>query len=168
MTRGLRMGAGRGRWQSRSLCNTWWLVGLVRGSVRAWILTFALTILSLGAHAAELTDVRFSAQPGNRVEIQLIFSAPVQAPSAFDTISPARIALDFPGVGNRLDRRAVPIGVGAVHSLVAVQSSDRARVVINLNDPVPYQVAVEGNLVRVELDTQAGVAGPSQIGRAHV
>jgi hypothetical protein len=54
--------------------------------------------------AVELTDIQFAAQPGNRVEIQLLFSAPVDAPRTFDTVSPARIALDFEGVGNALAR----------------------------------------------------------------
>lgn len=106
--------------------------------------------------AVDLTDVRFAAQAGNAVEIQLVFSGPVSAPRTFDTISPARIALDFEGVGQRLERRAVPIGVGAVHSLVAVEASDRARVVINLNDSVPYEVTTEGSQVRIAIASQGG------------
>jgi type IV pilus assembly protein PilQ len=118
----------------------------------------ALLGLSIGAArvaAVDLTDVEFAAQPGNRVEIQLLFSGPVSAPQTFDTVSPARIALDFEGVANRLERRAVPIGVGPVHSLVAVEASDRARVVINLNESVPYRVATEGHRVRVEIDARS-------------
>jgi type IV pilus assembly protein PilQ len=118
----------------------------------------ALLGVSIGAAdigAVDLTDVEFAAQPGNRVEIQLLFSGPVSAPQTFDTVSPARIALDFEGVANRLERRAVPIGVGPVHSLVAVEASDRARVVINLNDSVPYRVTTEGNRVRVDIDARS-------------
>jgi type IV pilus assembly protein PilQ len=107
--------------------------------------------------AADLNDVQFTTQPENRVEIQLLFSGPVDAPRTFDTVSPARIALDFDGVGNRLDRRAIPIGLGPVHSLVAVEASDRARVVINLNNPVPYRVTTDGNRVRVDVDAGSAV-----------
>ncbi|WP_338115101.1 type IV pilus secretin PilQ [Thiocapsa imhoffii] len=110
------------------------------------------------ARAVELTDVQFAAQPGNRVEIDLRFSGPVSAPQTFDTISPARIALDFAGVRNGLDRRAIPIGVGAVHSLVAVEASDRSRVVINLNDSVPYEVTTDGDRVRIAVDSR--IASP--------
>jgi type IV pilus assembly protein PilQ len=129
-------------------------------SIRAWISTALIGLCVHAAHvgAADLTDVQFAAQPGNRVEIQLLFSGPVNAPRTFDTVSPARIALDFEGVGNRLDRKAVPIGVGSVHSLVAVEASDRSRVVINLNDSVPYRVVTEGNRVRIDIDTQDSVA----------
>jgi type IV pilus assembly protein PilQ len=34
----------------------------------------------------------------------------------------------------------VPIGLGVAHSLNAVEASDRTRVVINLNDSVPYEL----------------------------
>jgi type IV pilus assembly protein PilQ len=128
-----------------------------RGILRRVLACTALMGLSIGAAkvaAVDLTDVQFAAQPGNRVEIQLLFSGPVSAPKTFDTVSPARIALDFDGVANRLERRSIPIGVGPVHSLVAVEASDRARVVINLNDSVPYRVTTEGNRVRVDIDAQ--------------
>lgn len=128
-----------------------------RGILRRVLACTALMGLSIGAAkvaAVDLTDVQFAAQPGNRVEIQLLFSGPVSAPKTFDTVSPARIALDFEGVANRLERRSIPIGVGPVHSLVAVEASDRARVVINLNDSVPYRVTTDGNRVRVDIDAQ--------------
>ncbi|NCC27842.1 MAG: type IV pilus secretin PilQ [Gammaproteobacteria bacterium] len=115
----------------------------------------ALWMVASNVVAADLTDVQFTAQPGNRVEILLLFSGPVGAPKTFDTLSPARIALDFEGVANRLARRSIPIGVGPVHSLVAVEASDRARVVINLNDSVPYRVTTEGNRVRVDIDARS-------------
>jgi type IV pilus assembly protein PilQ len=129
-----------------------------RGILRRVLQYTALLGLSIGAAdvaAVDLTDVQFAALPGNRVEIQLLFSGPVSAPQTFDTVSPARIALDFEGVANRLERKAVPIGVGPVHSLVAVEASDRARVVINLNDSVPYRVTTEGNRVRVDIDARS-------------
>jgi type IV pilus assembly protein PilQ len=111
------------------------------------------------AGAADLQDVQFAALPGNRVEVQLTLSEPVPAPETFSTDSPARIALDFPGVSSKLDRKAVPIGVGAVHSLVAVEASDRTRVVLNLNDSVPYEVTTSGNQVMIRLNTQDADAG---------
>ncbi|QVL47335.1 MAG: type IV pilus secretin PilQ [Thiocapsa sp.] len=128
-----------------------------RGILRRVLRYAALLGLFIGAAnvaAVDLTDVQFAAQPGNRVEIQLLFSGSVSAPQTFDTLSPARIALDFEGVANRLERRAVPIGVGPVHSLVAVAASDRTRIVINLNDSVPYRVTTEGNRVRVDIDAR--------------
>ena len=110
------------------------------------------------AGAADLQDIQFAALPGNRVEIQLTLSEAVQAPETFATESPSRIALDFPGVSSKLAQKALPIGVGAVHSVVAVEASDRTRVVVNLNDSVPYEVTTSGNQVAIRLDTDRDLA----------
>ncbi|MBK1722114.1 type IV pilus secretin PilQ [Thiocystis violacea] len=114
--------------------------------------------LAFPALATDLQKVQFAALPGSKVEIQLDLSGPIPTPEAFATESPARIALDLPGVTNKLDSKAVPIGVGAVHSLVAVEASDRTRVVLNLTDPVPYEVSSSGNTVTIRVDTQGKVA----------
>ncbi len=120
-------------------------------------LPILLWIISTPAGAVDLQDVQFAALPGNRVEIQLILSGPVAAPETFSTESPARIALDFPGVNSKLEHKSIPIGVGAVHSLVAVEASDRTRVVLNLTDSVPYEVNTAGNRVTIQVNTQGGV-----------
>jgi type IV pilus assembly protein PilQ len=117
-------------------------------------------VLAWPVLAIDLQDVQFAALPGNRVEIHLDFSGPVSPPQSFATESPSRIALDFEGVSSKLDRKAVPIGVGAVHSLVAVEASNRTRVVLNLNDSAPYEVVSAGNRVTLRIDTGGAGAGP--------
>ncbi|MBK5966601.1 pilus assembly protein PilQ [Thiocystis minor] len=136
-----------------------WLNGSARMMARAYALGLPILflIISAQATAADLTDVQFAALPGNRVEIQLILSGSVAAPETFSTESPARIALDFPGVTSKLASKSVPIGVGAVHSLVAVDASDRTRVVLNLTDSVPYEVSTAGNRVTIKVNTQSDV-----------
>lgn len=136
------------------------LMGRVPRNRLGWRL---LLLWGLGAlvpvGAADLQDVQFAALPGGRVEVQLTLSEPVAAPEAFSTESPARIALDFPGVRSKLDRKAIPIGLGAAHSLVAVEASDRTRVVLNLNDSVPYQVSSSGNRVTIALNPEDAHTG---------
>src|SRR3569833_268254 len=43
----------------------------------------------------QLEDVTFSTLPGNRVQVELVMSAPVNVPRSFTTDTPARIALVF-------------------------------------------------------------------------
>jgi type IV pilus assembly protein PilQ len=105
-----------------------------------------------GAAAAVLEDVEFASLPGNQVEIDLVFSGSVPRPEDFATENPARIAIDFPGVSSGLERKSMPIDLGVAHSLVAIEASDRTRVVINLNDSVPYAVRTQGNRVTVALN----------------
>jgi type IV pilus assembly protein PilQ len=133
------------------------MLGRARGGFWRFATLLGALIGTVDVAAVELTDIQFAAQSGNRVEIQLLFSAPVSAPRTFDTVSPARIALDFDGVGNALARGAIPIGVGAVHSVVAVAANNRARVVVNLKDPVHFRVKTEGNRVLLDIDAQAGL-----------
>lgn len=109
--------------------------------------------------ATTLQNVEFAALPGGRVQIDLVLSGPAKSPESFSTESPARIALDFPGVTSGLDKKTVPVGVGAVHSVVAVEGGDRTRVVINLNESQPYEVTTRGNRVTVAVNTQ-GTAAP--------
>lgn len=124
-----------------------------------WVLLTSAAVVP-PALAVDLQNLEFAALPGNRVEVQLTFSGPVTAPTTFATESPARIALDFEGVTSKIDRKAIPVGVGAVHSLIAVEASNRTRVVVNLTDSVPYEVDTEGNRVKLKINTQNDVAGP--------
>jgi type IV pilus assembly protein PilQ len=112
--------------------------------------------------ATTLQNVEFAALPGNRVQIDLVMSGPTKSPESFSTESPARIALDFPGVTSGLDKKTVPVGVGAVHSVVAVEGGDRTRVVINLNEFAPYEVTTRGNRVTVAVNTQETPAAQVQ------
>ncbi|WP_295393586.1 type IV pilus secretin PilQ [uncultured Thiodictyon sp.] len=120
-----------------------------------WLLLVG-TLGATPSWGVDLQSVSSAALPGNQVEVTLTFSGAVAKPTSFATDSPARIALDFAGVTNKLEHKAVPIGVGAIHSLVAVEASNRTRVVVNLNEPVPYEVSSNGNQVTLKISTQGG------------
>ena len=127
---------------------------------RSWLVSTLLLVLAVPVSAADLQDVQFSALPGNQVQVQLTLSGPIAQPQTFATESPARIAMDLPGVNSRLASKSVPIGLGPVHSLVAVEASDRTRVVLNLTDPVPYEVSTSGNQVTIKIAAR-GRAAPA-------
>ena len=128
------------------------------GRVRSWMASILLVTLAMPTLAADLQDVQFAALPGNQVQIQLNLSGPVAQPQTFATESPARIAMDLPGVNSRLASKSVPIGLGPVHSLIAVEASGRTRVVLNLTDPVPYDVSTSGNQITIKVATQGRTA----------
>lgn len=136
-------------------------------AARSFGLLLLLGSLASVARAVDLQDVQYSALPGSQVQIQLTLSAPVDKPDTFATESPARIALDLPGVTSKLERKSIPIGIGAVHSLVAVEASDRTRVVLNLTDPAPYEVSASGNRIVIKVaepgvGTAAAAPPPAQ------
>jgi type IV pilus assembly protein PilQ len=128
------------------------------GSKTGWgrfpvIAVLVLSCLSQLAWAdAALKDIKFSAQPGDKVLIDLEMTGSAVEPSSFITENPSRISLDFPGIRSELDFKTKLIGVGMVHSVTALEAGNRTRVVINLIDRVGYDIKVMDSKVQVTLD----------------
>jgi type IV pilus assembly protein PilQ len=95
--------------------------------------------------AANLQDLNVAALPGDRVELKLTFDEPVLAPRGYTIEQPARIALDLPGVSNKLGLKNRELGVGNARSVTIVEAKDRTRLIINLTNLAAYQTRVEGN-----------------------
>ncbi len=129
------------------------------GAVRRWcsviLVVWLLPSLALGA-ASRLVEMGYSALPGNKVQFRLTLSGPTAAPSSFSTDTPARLVLDFADVTVDLPRPTLPIGVGVVHSVAAVEADNRTRVVFKLNKMVPYDIVVGEN--EVVLTMESGLA----------
>lgn len=106
-----------------------------------------------------------SVQSGAEV-IRIETAEPLSAvPSGFTIQSPARIALDFPGVVNGIGRSALDIGQGNIRSANVVQAGDRTRVVINLKQPSTYQAKLDGKTLLLVLDGSSS-ASPASVAQA--
>ncbi|MFZ3220768.1 MAG: type IV pilus secretin PilQ [Rhodoferax sp.] len=77
-------------------------------------------------------------------------------PTGFVIQSPARIALDFPGVANAMGRSTVEINQGNLKSVSVVQVGERTRVVLNLKQPATYKAEIQGKSLLVALDSASG------------
>jgi type IV pilus assembly protein PilQ len=108
-----------------------------------WPLLTAL--LSPSLMAADLQGLDVSALPGDRVELKLSFDEPVLAPRGYTIEQPARIALDLPGVSNKLGVKTRELGVGNARSVTVVEAKDRTRLIISLTSLSPYSTRAEGN-----------------------
>ena len=108
--------------------------------------------------AVALKDVEFATLPGNQVRLDLVLTGPVSAPRDFATDSPARIVIDLSAVTSELPRKTVPIDVGPVQSLMALDAEGRTRIVINLNNLVPYQVQSVGERVTIAINPPPAAA----------
>ena len=104
----------------------------LRGLWRAGVVA-ALWCGAWAAHAeARIESVTGSIQGGSEL-VRIELSEPLAAPpKGFAIQSPARIALDFPGVTNAMGRSAVEVNQGNLRSVNVVQAGDRTRVVLNL------------------------------------
>ncbi len=125
-------------------------------SVLSW-LTISLWLLSLPIQAEttsanQLNKMSFTTLPGSRVQVNLDFAQPAVKPLSFSTDNPARIALDFPGTRLNIEKKSQVVGIGALQGLSAVETPDRARVVLNLVNMVPFNLEVRNTRVVIELE----------------
>ena len=109
--------------------------------------------------AASLNALDVAALPGDRVELKLAFDEPVNKPHGYTLEQPARIALDLPGVSNKLGVKNRELGVGNARSVTVVEAQGRTRLIVNLTTLVPYSTRIEGsNLFVVLGESSAPVA----------
>lgn len=112
-----------------------------------------LTLGSAFAYAQNAIQSLSGLSQGAGEVVRIEMAEPLLAvPSGFTIQSPARIALDFPGVVNGIGRSAVEINQGNLRSANVVQAGDRTRVVINLKQAASYQARVEGKTLLIVLD----------------
>ncbi len=138
------------------------LRGTVLGfaSVCVALLGVALSFPANAQGANSIQAVTGSTQGGTEV-IRIDLAEPLTAlPTGFTIQTPARIALDFPGVGNGMGRSTVDINQGNLRSANVVQAGERTRVVLNLKASTAYRAEIQGKSLIITLDPVA-VAAPS-------
>ncbi|WP_025110262.1 type IV pilus secretin PilQ [Pseudomonas sp. H1h] len=124
-----------------------------------------IALLSPMVQAASLKALDVAALPGDRVELKLSFDGPPPQPKGYTTESPARIALDLPGVASQLTSKTRDLGSGNARSATVVEANDRTRLIINLTQLSPYTSRVEGNnlFVVVGQGTKPAASRPAAV-----
>ncbi|WP_457279731.1 type IV pilus secretin PilQ [Polaromonas sp. P5_D5] len=124
-------------------------------------LAFSVTAAPLLAQAQNAIQAVSGSVQGGAEVIRIDLAEPLAAvPTGFSIQTPARIALDFPGVGNSMGRSAVDLNLGNLRSANVVQAGERTRVVLNLKVPTAYKAEIQGKSLLITLDSVA-VAAPS-------
>src|SRR5690606_23608195 len=122
---------------------------MMKSSLSRLGITLLAALISPALLAANLQGLDVAALPGDRVELKLTFDEPIAAPRGYTIEQPARIALDLPGVSNRLGSKNQEIGMGNARSLTVVEAKDRTRLIVNLTNLAPYTTRVEGSTLFV-------------------
>ena len=105
----------------------------------------ALLLAAVSAHAqTSIEAVSGSVQGGTEVVRIDLSQALTALPTGFAIQSPARSALDFPGVANAMGRSTVDVNQGNLRSVSVVQAGERTRVVLNLKQPAAYKAEIQG------------------------
>lgn len=112
-------------------------------------ISLCLALISQASLATDLQSLDVAALPGDKVELKLTFDEPVTVPRGYTIEQPARIALDLPGVVNKLGAKNRELGVGNARSVTVVEAGDRTRLIVNLSTLAPYSARAEGNALFV-------------------
>ena len=134
---------------------TYGLFGDLLGTMALAVVVFA-GAFSLSAQAQAPTvntiqSVTASIQDGSEI-IRIDLAQPLKVlPTGFTIQSPARIALDFPDIGNTMGRSALDLNLGNLRSANVIQAGERTRVVLNLKASTAYKAEIQGKTLFVTL-----------------
>jgi type IV pilus assembly protein PilQ len=112
-------------------------------------------LVAVGARAADTAPAAASANTlqtidvqtisGNQLQLTLHLSGPAPEPLTFTIDKPARISLDLPNTTLALPSRRIDVGSVGVDTVLAAEANGRTRIVLNLDQQMPYQTRVSGN-----------------------
>jgi len=123
-----------------------------RWSVRLATLAALAAAPVLGWAQNAIQSLSSGVKDGGEV-IRLEFSEPLAAlPAGFVLQSPARVALDLPGVINATGRAQQEVNQGNLRSMALAQSGDRTRLVLNLKQSTRYRAEIDGKALVVTLE----------------
>ncbi len=137
--------------------------GLLGSTCMAIAVLTASASLSVHAQAQApsvntIQAVTASIQGGSEI-IRIDLAEPLKViPTGFTIQAPARIALDFPGIGNTVGRSALELNLGNLRSANVIQAGERTRVVLNLKTSTAYKAEIQGKSLFITLDPVAGAA----------
>jgi type IV pilus assembly protein PilQ len=140
-------------------------------------------LVTLGARAADtapataaasantLQSIDVQTLAGNQVQLTLHMSGPAPEPLSFTIDKPARISLDLPNTTLALPSRRIDVGSVGVDTVLAAEANGRTRIVLNLDQQMPYQTRVSGNdivvLVGAAADAHAAARNSAAAAAPH-
>jgi len=129
-----------------------------RAVIGVTLLTASLPAALWAQAPNAIEAVTGSVQGGTEVIRIDLTEALTAVPTGFTIQTPARIALDFPGVTNSMGRSAVDLNLGNLRSANVVQAGERTRVVLNLKASTAYSTQIQGKSLLITLAPVALVA----------
>src|SRR5579864_4520258 len=138
------------------------LMNGLRGTT-LWLVLGVLAMLGSGlAHAADgpaLQAIDVQPLSGQQMRLTLRLSGPASQPLSFTIDNPARISFDLPNTSLALPSRRIDVHASGLDTILAAETKDRTRLVLNLDKLVPYDTRVEGNNVVLMLGAAGASAG---------
>src|SRR5215472_13408226 len=133
------------------------LLGTAAGLVVAGVLGM-LAYPAAAADQPALQSIDVQPLAGQQLQLTLRLSGPAPQPLSFTIDNPARISFDLPNTTLALPSRRIDVHAQGLDTILAAETKDRTRLVLNMDKLVPYDTRVDGNNVIVTLG--AGSTGP--------
>src|SRR5712671_3095771 len=134
------------------------LMNRLLGTAPWLVLAGVLGMLAGTARAADQPALQaIDVQPlaGQQLQITLRLSGPAPQPLSFTIDNPARISLDLPNTTLALPSRRIDVHASGLDTILAAETKDRTRLVLNLDKLVPYDTRVDGSNIIVMLGGSA-------------
>jgi len=116
--------------------------------------------LALADSVNRLEGIQTQVLAGNKIELTLKLANAAPTPLMFTVDNPARIALDLPATAIAMNSRRLDINQGVLDTVNVAEANGRTRVVLNVDNLVPYETRVQGNTILITL-AAAGSANAS-------
>ena len=116
----------------------------------AWLAAILVSVAAT-ARPVVITDMAIQSVAAGQIQLRLAFDGPAPSPRSYTVNDPARIAIDLEQTGSALDKRYYQVGGEAVQGVTVVESAGRTRLIVNLNEMIPFDVAADGNRLLVSL-----------------
>ena len=134
---------------------------------RGVLLWLSFALFAVSAQAQTTIEAVSGSVQGGVEFVRIDLSQPLSAvPTGFSIQSPARIALDFPGIANGMGRSTIDLNQGNLRSVSVVQAGDRTRVVLNLKQATAYKAQIQGKSLIVALEAVPGAAPAAPVAPA--
>jgi len=134
------------------------LLGAAAWLMLAGALGFAPAAAVRAADQPALQSIDVQPLPGQQLQLTMRLSGPAPQPMAFTIDNPARISVDLPNTTLALPSRRIDVHTAGLDNILAAETKDRTRLVLNLDKLVPYDTRVEGNNVIMVLGAGAASA----------
>lgn len=136
---------------------------LMRRIMASMVGLAALAQVAFAADKIALEQVDSVVLPGDEIELRLGFDGEAPAPTPYQIDKPARLVFDLPNTRSTLPGKYQSLGNGNARSLTVIDTHERTRVIVNLNELVGYNTRVDGNQLYINIGknlvAKGGAAG---------
>src|SRR6202789_4066593 len=116
---------------------------------------FNFRVQAQGADSLKLESIDVQTS-GQQVQLKLHLSGPAPEPLPFTIDKPARVAFDLPNTTLALPSRRIDVRSGGVDTVLAAEANGRSRLVVNVDQLLPYTTKVDGNTITIVLGRHPG------------